>query len=110
MTSNGGIRRPAGSVVVAGIVAVAALATAAVMFATGDAALERLALLFAILSPTILALVAALRGDTAAARLDGTLDDRIMSNVERAMAARRAGDRPTEVPPVVKAGPLEGEH
>jgi hypothetical protein len=107
--TNGGVRRPAGSVVLAAIVCLAAMLTAAVMFTTGDAGMQRLALLVGILSPTILTLVGTLRADTAAARLDGSLDDRIAANVHRAMAARRNGEPIPEKPPRVAATPIELE-
>jgi hypothetical protein len=103
-SSNGvsGVRRPAGAVVIA-------MLTAAALFTTGDAGMQRLALLIGVLSPTILTLVGTLRADTAAARLNGGLDDRIVANVHRAMAARRNGDAIPEQPPVVRATSIELE-
>lgn len=54
------------SVVVASLVAVLALITAAVLFISGDAAMERLALLIAFAGTIVPGLVAALRSDQAA--------------------------------------------
>lgn len=82
-----------GVVIVAGLVAIASLATAAVLWSSGDAALERLALLFAVFASIIPGLIAALRSDQAAAQTNGSLDGRIQTAVQDALMARRATDR-----------------
>jgi hypothetical protein len=104
------VRRPAGAVVVGGVVAICLMLTAAVLFATGEAAEQRLALLIGVLSPTLLILVGTLRADTAAARLNGNFDERIRTIVHQAIAARRNGDPPPESVPVVPATAIEMEH
>lgn len=82
-----------GAVIVAGLVAVAGLATASVLWASGDEALERLALLFAVFASIIPGLIAALRSDQAAAQTNGSLDGRIQNAVQDALMARRSTDR-----------------
>jgi hypothetical protein len=58
------------AVIVAGLVSIVALATAAVLFTSGDAALERLGILAAIIAPIAIALAAALKADQAARSTD----------------------------------------
>lgn len=83
-----------GVTVVAAIVAVLAFATAAVLFIQGDAAMERLALLFALFGVVVPALIGALRSDQAAVQTNGQLDQRIAEGVQLAMASRRSSDPP----------------
>jgi hypothetical protein len=91
-----GGERPSGTAVIAGVVAVAAFATAAVLFiGSSSDALQRLALLFGLLGLFAPALAGLLRADAAAARVDGHLDDRIQAAVER---AHHAVDHPTPTP------------
>jgi len=58
--------------VVGALVAIVAFVAAAVLFASGDAVLERLGILAAIVAPTVAGLVAALRSDAAATSTDAT--------------------------------------
>lgn len=91
-----------GLVLAAALVAVAALATAAVLFVSGDGSLERLGLLLALLGSVIAGLLGMVRADQAAAqtsstsalvgRLNGDLDVRIINAVRDAMADRRSTD------------------
>jgi hypothetical protein len=98
--------RTSTSVIVAALVAFGAFATAAVLFVAGDAATERLGLLFALFGTIVAALIAALRSDHAATQTNGGLDRRIEDAVTAAMRARRSTDRVivTEEP----AKPAEG--
>lgn len=79
--------------IVAALVAIAVLATAGVLFTTGDAAMERLALLMAVFGTIIPGLVASLRADQAAQQTNGNLDRRIREGVQDAMQARRTTDQ-----------------
>jgi hypothetical protein len=60
------------TVIVGGIVAIMALVTAAVLFTSGDASLERLGLLAGLVGPTLIGLLALLRADAAAKSTDAT--------------------------------------
>lgn len=86
-------------VIVAALIAFAALATGAIMFISGDQAMEKIGVLFALFGTIIPTLVAALRSDQAASRADrtvqqtnGNLDSRIANAVAAALQARRATD------------------
>lgn len=74
------------------LIAVALIALGGVTMVSGDAALERLGLLFALLGTMVPALTAALRSDQAAGRLNGTLDKRIHDAVLAANKTRRESD------------------
>lgn len=84
---------PSKSAVIAALVAIAAFSTAAVLFVAGDAALQRLGLLFAVFGLMIPGLVGALRSDQAATQTNGGLDARIQTGVETALKAHRAAER-----------------
>lgn len=87
--------RSSQTVLVAGIVVCLAYATAAVLWVSpGDEALQRLAMLFALLGTTVAAMAAAMKSGEAASNTNGKLDARIEAAVHRANAARRRGDEP----------------
>ncbi len=96
--------------IVGALVAIAGLATAAVLWTTGDQALERLGILVAVFASIIPGLISVLRSDQAAAsshqaaeQTNGTLDARIQAAVQAAVQVRRPGDvaviTPTDAPP-----------
>lgn len=112
------------AVIVGGLVAIAALATAAILFVSGDASVERLGLLFAMFGLMIPNLIAALRADHAATQtaassniataLNGEFEQRVAFAVDRVLAARSHNDRaadpntPRAAPPVIKS-PIDGD-
>ena len=95
-------------VIVGGLVALGALATAAILFTQGDASLQRLALLFGMFGVVVSGLIAALRADHAAtqtsatsniaAALDGDFELRVQAAVKEAMAERRRAIAPPATP------------
>lgn len=84
--------RTSNAVVVGALVAIAALVTAAVMFTSGDQALERLAVLVAVIGSIVPGLLAALRADHAATQTNGGLDAKIQSAVQAALQVQRSTD------------------
>lgn len=81
--------------VVAAVIALALIGLAAILFtAPGNESSDRLALLFAVLAPTVVSLLALLRSDQAASNTNGKLDARMQAAVHRANTARRRGDAP----------------
>jgi hypothetical protein len=81
------------AVIVGGLVAIAALATAAVLFVSGDQSLERLAVLVAVFGSIVPGLVASLKADQASTQTNGNLDERIERAVGKVVGSRRTGDR-----------------
>lgn len=93
---------------IAGAVAIAAFATAAVLFTSpGPESLQRLGLLFALLGVMAPAILGALKAGEAAVNTNGKLDARIEAAVHRANAARRNGDEPMTPQEVDDAQPAE---
>lgn len=87
------------STVVVALVAIVAIVAAAALFATGDQALERLAVLIGVVGLVLPSLTATLRADQAASsshqaaeQTNGSLDTRIAEAVAAALQARRATD------------------
>lgn len=86
--------------IVGALVAISLAATAAVMFTTGNQALERLGILVAVFASIIPGLISALRADAAAVSsaqaaesTNGSLEARMRRAVQDAVGARRATDR-----------------
>lgn len=120
------VREPGVSpvVIVGGLVAIAALATAAILFVNGDASVERLGLLFAMFGLMVPNLIAALRADHAATQtaassniataLNGEFEQRVAYAVDRVPTARSHNDRaadpntPRNGAPLVKSPIDEG--
>jgi hypothetical protein len=67
------------------------------LISPGAESTQRLGLLFGIIGTAVATLVAAIRSDQAAGRLNGELDARIQAAVHRANDARRVGDRPATI-------------
>jgi hypothetical protein len=78
--------------IVGALVAIVLMATAAVMFTTGDQALERLGILVAVIASVVPGLISSLRSDQAASQTNGTLDQRISDAVQAALKVRRHSD------------------
>lgn len=79
--------------VIVGIIAIAMLGLAAVLFVgEGSESAQRLALVFGVIGSAMAALVSALRADQAASSLNGGMDDRIRRAVFEAQAVRRSSD------------------
>lgn len=102
--------------VVAALVAIVAIVAAAALFTTGDASLERLAVLVGVVGLVIPSLTALLKSDQAASsshqaaeQTNGSLDQRIADAVTAALQARRSSDQVTVVhaprEPIVSAEP-----
>jgi hypothetical protein len=84
---------PTGLALIAAIVALLLIAGAAVLLAAGgDPFQQRVVIFLGLIGTTVASLVALLRSDQAASRLNGGLDDRIQLAVLRAHAERRATD------------------
>jgi hypothetical protein len=105
------------TVILAGVVAIATLGMAGILLSSGDKSQQVLGYIALVLAPTVAALVAVIRGESNARKLDsveqtaasvarastaalttvheslnGGLSDRITDAVGTALAARRAGD------------------
>jgi hypothetical protein len=109
-----------GAVIVAGIVAIAAFGTAAVLFVNGDTALQRLGILFALFGLVVPTLVSSLRSDHAAQQtsttsdiasaLNGDFDLRVAGALDRVMANRSRSDRIGDPPPTPNTGRRSDEY
>jgi hypothetical protein len=85
---------------IAALVALSLIGLAAVLFVSeGSESTQRLAMLFGIIGTGVASLVSLIRSDQSASQTNGSLDARIQAGVHRAMAARRRGEDPEEVPP-----------
>lgn len=95
---------------VVGLIVLSFLALGAVLFVSpGPESQQRLALFFGLVGTGVAALVALIRSDQAASRLNGGLDERITSAVFRAQSVRRSTD--VELPtPKESVGPGAPRH
>lgn len=97
--------RPTSSLTItAALVSIVAIVAAAVLFASGDDSLERLAVLVGVVGLVLPSLTGALRSDQAATsshraaeQTNGSLDARIAEAVAAALQARRRSDTVTVV-------------
>lgn len=108
-------RRPATSntSAIAALVAIVAVVAAAVLYISGDTALERLAVLVGVVGLVIPSIAATLRADQAASsshqaaeQTNGSLDQRIADAVAAALQARRSTDH-VVVAQVPRPDPLD---
>lgn len=78
--------------IVTSLTVILAFLTAAVLFASGDTALQRLGILAATIGAIVPGLLGALRADQAATQTNGGLDKRIADAVQAALFVRRHTD------------------
>jgi hypothetical protein len=78
---------------IAALVCIVGMVTVAVLLATGDQALDRLAVLVAVVASIVPGLIGLLRSDQAASQTNGSLDTRISDAVQESLKIRRHTDR-----------------
>jgi hypothetical protein len=91
---------------IAALVCIVGMVTAAVLLATGDTSLDRLAVLVAVVASIVPGLIGLLRADQAAAQTNGSLDARIGDAVQEALKIRRHTDRAVVTSPTPDEGAI----